>query len=371
MKELRVTTATTPSLSEADAFALLEAFTVNVINDPSCRCPSSTVTPLLSATIVQYVKSAAGALRAVFGVSVSVLAPGTTQLLPVFHDLISHVRKWQQPRGKREPFTFEMFAALDSRVLSYCRRNAALFLSREAAVNDWVHLGCFTGSRGNEYCQTVKGRRDVSRVPMTEAAGKNAGMPIAFMDCDFTFFDESNLRLKRSHIIRTPQRVFSVHIRFRYDKSPINFSVRKFQRSGHAFLCPVRSAINIILRAATLQVAATDPLACYRDVDDTRARLPPAGYFFLESTDVIKVMRSSVEWAYPDPAHYMRINQLRVDCHSNRVTAAVALKHGGLTDEDIAFRLRWSVESVKHYMRDCNKNIGDLTQRVIAGSFML
>jgi hypothetical protein len=191
------------------------------------------------------------------------------------------------------------------------------------------------------------------------------------MECDFTFFDSSLHRMNRSRILREPLQVHSLHIRFRYDKSPINFSTRKFQRSHHRFLCPVVAGINIILRASLLHVIATDPLACYRDVDDRKAKLPAVGYFYLRSADVIDTMRAAVDMAYPDPEHYMRLHRHQVDCHSNRVTAAVALKLGGLSEEEIAFRLRWSVESVKHYLRDCNKNIGSLTERVIAGSFLL
>ena len=245
------------------------------------------------------------------------------------------------------------------------------FLSRAAAVNDWVHLGCFTGLCGNEYCQTSTGSCRVSRVPWTPTAGINGGQPLAFMECDFTFFDLANHRLSQAVVLAESDRAHALHIRFRYDKSPINFSTRKFQRSGHRFLCPVLAGINIFLRACLLKVPVDDPLACYRDVDDMRAVLPQSGYFYLESSDVIAVMRSSIDMAYPNREHYMHIHKLQVDCHSNRVTAAVALNLGGLRDEEIAFRLRWSVESVKHYLRDCHKNIGALTQRVIAGSFQL
>ena len=184
-------------MTEDDALALLEAFAFNVITDPACRCASYTMTPLMSGTVVHYLKSAAAVIKVIFGVSVSVLADGTTHLLPVFHDLISHVRKWQCPKKRREPYTTAMFDAVDSHVQSQCQHNPTWFLSRVAAVNDWVHLGCFTGSRGNEYCQTLTGRHDVSRVPDTEAAGEFAGQPLAFMECDFTFYDGMNSRMTR------------------------------------------------------------------------------------------------------------------------------------------------------------------------------
>ena len=358
-------------MTEDDALALLEAFAFNVITDPACRCASYTMTPLMSGTVVHYLKSTAAVIKVIFGVSVSVLADGMTHLLPVFHDLISHVRKWQCPKKRREPYTTAMFDAVDSHVQSQCQRNPKWFLSWVAAVNDWVHLGFFTGSRGNEYCQTLTGRHDVSRVPDTAAAGEFAGQPLAFMECDFTFYNGMNSCMTRLELICESSRAVDLHVRFRYDKSPINFSIRKFQRTGHSYLCPVTAAIRIILRASLLHVRAIDPLACYHDVDDKKSKLPEWGYFYLRSSDIICVMRTAVDWAYPDPQNYMRLHREQVDCHSNRVTAAVALQLGGLCDEEIAFCLRWSVASVKHYLRDCNKAIGPLTQRVIAGSYLL
>lgn len=48
-------------------------------------------------------------------------------------------------------------------------------------------------------------------------------------------------------------------------------------------------------------------------------------------------MRQAVVEAYPDPNHYLRLNIKRIDAHSNRVTAAVALSNAGMSIDDIAF----------------------------------
>ena len=52
-----------------------------------------------------------------------------------------------------------------------------------------------------------------------------------------------------------------------------------------------------------------------------------------------------------------------IQSHSNRVTAAVTMFNTGIPMETIANCLRWSVESVKHYLRECTTKIGFLTER--------
>jgi hypothetical protein len=52
----------------------------------------------------------------------------------------------------------------------------------------------------------------------------------------------------------------------------------------------------------------------------------------------------------PNPAHHLRVNILCIVPHSNLITAAVALKLGGASDEKIAFQLRWHIASVPTFL---------------------
>jgi len=54
--------------------------------------------------------------------------------------------------------------------------------------------------------------------------------------------------------------VHEFYVRFRFDNSLRNFTIRKFRRSGHKFLCPVLAAISIIVRALALRVPRTCPI---------------------------------------------------------------------------------------------------------------
>lgn len=107
------------------------------------------------------------------------------------------------------------------------------------------------------------------------------------------------------------------------------------------------------------------PIGAYR---------PPnaaTGQFAFLNGDIIKrVMQFACRLAYPDPRHYMRTHCHLIMSHSNRVTAAVAMFHACMSIETIAQRLRWCVESVTFYLRDCFKAIGPLTEKAIEGAFL-
>ena len=321
--------------------------------------------PAMASTLAQYLRAAATWFHTELGLKAVIYQSGTTSLLPQYADILSYARKWQQPKQKREPFTQEMFEALYLWVSSLVHISGDSFFDIVYVVFDWVCLGIFTGSRGIEYAQTAAQKHQYAKVPATHATGDFANTPIAFMASDFTIYDCANRHLQPEAYLHYPTKATEIHIRFRYDKSPTNFIIRKFKRSGHKFLCPVRAGLSILHRAALLKVPSYEPIGVLRSTQRN------CGYTYLRSAEVISVMRATVPRAYPDTAHYMQLHINRIDCHSNRVTAAVALDAAGMTVESIAFRLRWSPESVKHYLRDCSKAIGQQTTKVIQGHFSL
>jgi hypothetical protein len=54
---------------------------------------------------------------------------------------------------------------------------------------NWTRLGAFTGSRVSEYAQTTARKGTFTKVPDSLDAGDWRNTPIAFMYCDFTFYD--------------------------------------------------------------------------------------------------------------------------------------------------------------------------------------
>lgn len=255
-----------------------------------------------------------------------------------------------------------MMATISQQVSSSIALDLRAALRLRAAVFDWVRLGVFTGSRVSEYAQTKSKRGTYLTVPQTSAAGKWAGSPIAFLPCDFTLLDAKLRLLSFADLVKTPSRASHLHVRFRFDKSPQNFTIRKFRRSGHNFLCPVLAAISILCRAAALGVPATAPLGVFRINSADRS------FTYITSTDVIKIMRETCLASYPDPAHFLHQNVKRIVAHSLRVTAAVALFNMGLSIDEIAFRLRWQPQSVQHYLRECSKHSDTRTTSAMEGA---
>ncbi len=161
-------------------------------------------------------------------------------------------------------------------------------------------------------------------IPQTTDAGHWAGQALAFVRDDFTFYDGSHTLVESATLHRRylQGHVQTVHIRFRFDKSPRNFSIRKFQSTGDSILDPVAAAISCFHRADLLGVPLWEPIGVF----GTASRK----YSFLRDYHLTKIMRKACEWAYPDPNHYMRLHILQIVPHSNHITAAVSLKLGEL-----------------------------------------
>ena len=291
----------------------------------------------------------------------------TTENCGYGKQVLSQASKWRVPKPKRLPYTYAMFETHHNRVSAQVQADHRASLYKDAAVQDWTRLGLFTGSRPGEYAQTVGTSTRASTVPNVPAAGEWIGEPLAFIASDFTFFDKFNRRLTLTEILDDPDRPVELHVRFRFDKSGRTFTVRKFRR-GSGFLCPILAAMSILLRAAALNVPSNAPVGVFYN---PRARKAKNGVVLLQSSDVIEVMRSVCLETYPDPRHYYHINYKCIDGHAVRVTAAMVLFAAGVPKEVIAFRLRWKLESVDHYLRDCAGFTCHMTQAALIGSLRL
>jgi hypothetical protein len=83
---------------------------------------------------------------------------------------------------------------------------------------------------------------------MSKDAGIWAGLPLAFIREDFEFYDCEACAISHAHLLsmHRKRRDMTVHIRFCFDKSKHNFSIRKFQSTEDAILNPVDAAVSII-----------------------------------------------------------------------------------------------------------------------------
>ena len=140
-------------------------------------------------------------------------------------------------------------------------------------------------------------------------------------------------------------------------------TLRKYRPTGHPIFDPVDAGVSIVVRARALNVPQNEPMGVIYDA--------ATGCKCLKDADVTTVMRRACVGAYPDPKHYMRIHIKRILPHSNRVTAAVCLKQGGCSNDEIAFRLRWHPTSVPTYLRECYQAVGQILQNTLMGALSL
>jgi hypothetical protein len=329
--------------------------------------PSNSKGPLSEQSLRNYVNSAAHCITNVTGKLCIVIDPTTLQqkkvcMHPYIREQLAQRAAWSQPKPRKAPFTLEMFQALAAYLQS--QPDAVdCFLTKEYAVYDWTRLGLFTGSRVSEYAQTrLKAGVRYNTIPSTTDAGIWAGQSLAFIREDFTFYTQAHeaVALATIHSTYLTGVVAKVHIRFRFDKSPRNFSFRKFRSTNDPILDPVSAAVSCIHRADLLRIPAWEPIGAFGTVSCCS---------FLRDYHITRIMQKSCIWAYPNPQHEMRLQIKCIVPHSNRITAAVALKLGGALDEEIAFRLRWHLSSVPTYLRECFQQVGTVIQQALTGAY--
>jgi hypothetical protein len=356
-----------PLITAASAVALLGAF-VHTVALPGGTIQLAGI--CAPGTITGYVSAAHLWLEYVTGLTIPIHKPGTTNHIGAIGDIIALRRTWYQPRPKRQPIPYDIFRTLRDDAVATDRNGLP------AVVFDWLRLGIFTGSRSAEYAQTSARRGCFDRVPDLPDAKEWAGTSLAFIAEDFELYDDLGFEVSHSEARACPSRVTFLHVRYRYDKSPRNFSHRKYKRVAEAgFLCPIRGALSILRRSHELCVPAEFPIGVFSPVrvpGRRRIKTAPGQVFtFLKSADLISVLQQACLVTYPDPRHELHKKVKQLVAHSNRVTAAVALHNAGQTDEAIAWRLRWKRESVEHYIRETHTRVGAITDLAVKGAFVM
>jgi hypothetical protein len=350
--------------------SILAAYLQAVVDGDNCN----RLTTLADGSLRGYLSAATDAITILTSKPCSYIDPITLgtkrpKTLPMISELLRQRVAWKTPKPRKEPFTMAMIDSLRHWLLGHSHQHSIgiTFLTSEYAVYDWSRLGFFTGSRIAEYGQSSSGKpagAPFATIPNSQAAGVWAGQPIAFIAEDFTFYSQAEIKMDQKYCLLNTalDHIWSLHIRFRFDKSSTNFTIRKYNRIPHAPFDPVIAAINIIRRAHLLCIPCHAPLGQYRHPSKTINSM-------LKDNNVRDHMRMACTLAYPNPAHYCRIHIGGIVSHSNRVTAALCLKLGGASDEDIAFRLRWQVGSVPTYLRECFNGIDEVMQVAIRGAF--
>jgi hypothetical protein len=176
-----------------------------------------------------------------------------------------------------------MFLALHHDVV-ILGRDLARLLDCLPAIFDWTRLGVFTGSRLGEYGQSKPRAGELfAAVPISPDASIWANTPLAFIRDAFTFYDALRHLLDRTDLELLSHCAIEVHVCFRFDKSTLNFSIRKFHRTPWNFMCAVKSSISILHHAHHLGGPAEYQVGVYHSMTE-------GDYSFIHGDDVSSIM---------------------------------------------------------------------------------
>jgi hypothetical protein len=351
-------------LTEAQTLSLLGAYLYHLRHGMTIQKS----TTLADQTLRLYIAAAANVFTILTNRRCIAHDPATMHqkqpaLHPFLREQLTQRANWKKPKAKIEPFTEPMFAALFN-LIRASTDPLRTFLGPQAAVFDWTRLGIFTGSRLGEYGQSRRPKNvRYNTIPKSVDAGEWAGRSLAFIQEDFTFFTSTMIAINNDNVylFHASSSIQEVHIRFRFDKSKTNFTIRKFRGTGHNYIDPIDASVSIFRRAQYLKVPLEEPLGVYSSSGSS--------YSFISDGIVKRVMQHSCILAYPNPAHELRVKIKSIVAHSNRVTAAVCLQQGGASIDEIAFRLRWQPGSVPTYLRECYQGVGAILQKTILGIY--
>lgn len=321
-------------------------------------------------TICQYLRAATSWLRLNCDVIVPLYSNEggsrkTEKLHPYISELLGQRRTWAQKNDKKEPLTGRILSTM-GQLADEAKCGPQGELSMDCVLYDCCRLGIFTGSRLAEYGQGALPRNAPTDgwlpLPSSRDVPKEwRGKPCAFVASDFEFYNAHRTLVAHSDVKTGREEAVFVHVRFRYDKSNHNFTIRKYKQVTENPVCPVAAARSFIRRGPKILVNEDEPLAMFRAKNGRRHTV--------RGKHIQDFMRRACIRAHPDENHYLRRRINRLLTHSLRVTAAVALYNAGVDIDDISFRLRWNSDAVKLYIRDCYRTIGALTSRALAGAF--
>ena len=219
----------------------------------------------------------------------------------------------------------------------YCYINDLASSSHEdskiSTLRDYMVWGRYGGPRRSEWCQTTKTKYQTVENGPDEA--------LAFRADDIVFYDANKrvLSIRSTNLVRMTYAT----VRWRFQKNEENNETITYYRDkSNPEWCPCQALWNIKRRARRLQVPAYEPIAKYRDDEDTKI-------YFITDTDVNSLLQEAAEKALgiTDPEILSKWTT-----HSVRVTAANELHRLGFSDAFIQKRLRWKSDSFLRYLRD-------------------
>ncbi len=270
------------------------------------------------------------------------------KLAPPLRAVIDMVKRVENMRNLREPFTWEMWEALDASVVQGAHLDTldgavpyAHLDSLDGALRDWLGKGLYSGPRLSEWAQ-----HDPQSLFGSHLSDE-AGVPLAFTLADLEFRGPRGKRLTLRQAFHMPEdQLDRGMVRFTHQKNGDHGKKRHFTKNiGRPDRCCVRFLHRIFRRYVRLVGwATTHPLSVYRATDGTIKNIV--------ANDISTVMRALACQVYNlDPVKDKEAVQ-RWSSHSLRVGACVILHTMGFTGPQIQFLLRWKSQAFMSYLRN-------------------
>ena len=232
---------------------------------------------------------------------------------------------------QRNPITNAMFAAIIA-AKGHSNKDGI-----DDVLADWLSLIRITGLRCAEFAQKTQTKVDVHIYPSGRQVVK------AFLPTDWRFYDHEGTLMNIHSLDNEPITYPS--------KVKITFRIQKNSRNGqkltivadleHFYICPVRAAYRIFIRARRLGQQEHEPMGVYLNKQGDMK--------YLTGNTIANMLRKIARSVHPDMSED---DILRLSVHSGRVWALVLLDEAGMSPDFMKCRLRWESESYRLYLRD-------------------
>ncbi len=229
-------------------------------------------------------------------------------------------------------------APLDNKIFAQLQRSAASSKNCDLVNNllfSFVSLGRYIGPRLSEYAQTTQDKVNYHTYPSGTMVIK------AFVASDFIFYDG------KKHIIEifdedSFQQARSVKVTWRIQKNRQNGqTITLSAEVDRPKICPVRSAMRLVLRARRLHQPDDMPRGVYRT--------KKGKFIYLTGNKIAELLRKAFKSVRPDTTSE---DLKQYSAHSLRVWACVLLDEAGKPPDYIKKRLRWLGDSFRMYLQD-------------------
>jgi hypothetical protein len=206
------------------------------------------------------------------------------------------------------------------------------------SVNDLlfnvVALGCYIGPCLSEYAQTTQDKVDYHTYPSGTTVIK------AFIANNFIFYNNRKRIIKELNKYSLQQAGF-VKITWQIQKIRQNSQlITLVAESDQPEICPVRSAMRLVLRARRLNQPDDMPIVLYKT--------KKGKVIYLTGNKIAKLLQKAIQKVCPDTTP---VKLKWCSTHSLQVWACVLLDEARKSPDYIKKRLRWLGDSFRMYLR--------------------